>query len=72
MLISGSLIAGGSGFAESITAEVFSPKKTLARTVGALTQARTEHTMCGTEKKMVCGGRQSEGRVVHCKDLRFT
>ena len=75
MVISGSLIAGGYGSssAESITAEVFSPKKSLARSVGTLAQARMEHTMCGDiEKTMVCGGRQSKGRVVHCKGLRFT
>ena len=73
MLMSGSLIAGGSSSAESTTAEVFSPKKGLARSVGTLAQARTEHTMCGDiQKTMVCGGRGSKGRVDHCKGPRFT
>ena len=71
MLLSGSLIAGGYG-SRSITAEVFSPKKGLAHSVGTLAQARMEHTMCGDiYTTMVCGGRQLKGRVVHSKGPRF-
>ena len=73
MVISGSLIAGGVGSTESTTAELFSPHKSLARSVGTLAQARTEHTMCGDiDTTMVCGGRGSKGRVDHCKGPRFT